>query len=1402
MHSDNLQTRFGHLDHRSELLVAFPNPSQNIVRRNVEFTLAQIQEKRKLRDGDQSRMRESMAGLHDLVQRLERQFSVPDQLPAETVAEREKKTLEIAEELILQEHVPAFPPSDGRPVGNTGLFIDSQNMRRMEIMNKLVEMLSVEVGTLRAEHERVARILDEKDNRIMDMEAMVHGQQLKHIALEQLVVTLKKKAQGQSTATYNFTAIGGGKSTVSEAVAAEAKKVIDAERLKIISETEQRMYVSVGEAQGPLYDPAMVLVHIHSIKQIRERLAPAIFHSVVGKFRTQIRTVAEVCDGYEFRCNGDDHFAFAFQTPKAALRFALQVQTHMLFGVEWETELDSISVTQLVKDVSGKLLFRGPRVVVAVHHGESRGVLDPFTGLSGFEGHVFDTAARMERVGKPGVIIVSNKVVKSPEVQQYLTSEGQGFVSEVEDDVARAVCPGSNDLHLFNVTPAVTKPRLALVESIKFSLREALPVEPTNEPLPASGAIVALRAEGFCALEDDCGHHVFSSVCRIYKKTVMEQMLHSMTSRTKPVILRYDGDDRFLILFERTGDALHFLITLQDSFFEVEWPAEFLAWGCGSSDGKLLRGVRLQSALHWCSSVTDTGMDPFTDMRRAKTTETEYTVGLSLLARGGETIISEAAMEARLKESPHELDIRCRHVTFLKIPKKVTFKQTQAETTCYVAMSSRFFGRSEAFRKLPPAVPIALPAVPIGDVTIATVGISGALKLVATNYPAYMDARTRLDSLAAAAAQRFGAVKCLLPDPTHDVAVSLFAFWSPKDAVCFASHLHEVAMTGFFPSGLDDPVFTQQVFKADDSLLFRGFRLRIGLHRSDKIHIIPASAQYGGPDVAESVFLAAAASPGHTLVTSEVLEGIPESIKMGPELLFTSTKIGDPFGVSKPGKVNVVLPHAIAFRFPGTPLHTADPVVDGLRRLALACKTAPREFNATGGAEAKPSATAEPSSPASPVAVQGPAAVPSQQFYPLAQPCEDSVAFASIRIPNCAALVERSPQGMEAGLSMYLAAVRDATKGFDGHEICNDVDAVFVLFSDLVNAVRWASHLQESLMQLRWPEQILSLEAAKEVKTSVKGSTRSIVAFRGLRVLVAIDYGKPNFFMDTTAGKVIYYGAVPLRAVGTAQWGHAGQIVLTEFARVGLTAPELAAAERLPQHAIASVGPRSVTDEDTVELFLFTPHSLSSRHYPSFPETPKHERFIALANDIAEAKRTIHSQEHTAGAVFHAPALEKAVDPLQPGNTQVIEALINDLHDNVVVPAARLFGGRVVLTVQSALACTFPSCQAAYACACFINMKLLAIAPAAGVPPELIQSMPNLVPSVVNEKAVDPETGATLWNGIRIATTIDATTELRTACEFSAETEGGDIVLSQRAIRELDETIRPVAIRWLHHDWA
>ena len=1378
MHSDNLQTRFGHLQHRSELLVTFPDPSQNIVRRNVEFTLAQIKEKRRLRDDDQNRMRQSMDGLRDLVQRLDRQFEVPDQIPAETISEREKKTLEIEESIILAEHVPSVPPSDARPVGNTGMLIDSQNMRRMEIMNQLVEFLSVEVAGLRAEHDRTGRVLDEKDNRIMDLEALIHGQQLKHIALEQLIVTLKKKAQGQSTATYNFTSTstGEGKSTVSEAVAIEAKKVIEAERLKIISEAEQRIFVSVGEAQGPLYDPAIVMLHIHGLHHIRERLAPQVFHSMLGKFRTQIRTVGEVCDGYEFRADVDDHFAFAFQTPKAALRFALQVQSHMLYGVEWEPELDNISATQFVKDVSGKPLFRGPRVVVAVHHGESRGVLDPFTGLCGFDSPVFDIAARMERVGRPGLIIVSNKVMRTPEVQHFLTSEGQGFVTDADNALASAVAPGAAEFHLFHLAPAVAKARLASSDpSAKIQLHDAFPVELVGNPLPPSGAIVSLRAEGFDALEDDCGHAVLEAACKVYRREVYMQLLYSMTGKVKPTVLRHHGDDRFLILFERVCDALHFTITLQDALFEADWAPEFLSWGCGAADGKLLRGVRLQSGIHWCTSITSKGVDPFSGVQRAVLPESEFPVGLSLLARGGETVLSQAAMDAAQHESFPELDVRCRHVTILKTVKKVVFKQTQAETLCHVAMSSRFFGRQEAFRKLLP-LPAELPfdAVPFGDVAIVTVGISGAFKLVSANYPAFMDARLRLDGIAVATARRFGGVKCALADPAQDIAVNMFVFWSVKDAVCFAAQLHEVAMTGYFPDGLEDPVYTHKVLTPDDALLFRGFRLRVGIHRSDRVHVQPGTCMYSGPDVAESVFLSAAAFPGHTLLSQEAQEALTDQFKLLPEFQFSPTKQGDFFGVTNPAKVCVVLPRTLMARFPGAPLHQLDPLVEALRRLAVLSKAVPKE---------------------SPEASQ-------QSFYPLAQPCEGNLAFAVIRIPNSAALIDRVPQAMETAMALYLSAIREATKGFEGYEIAQDVDAVFVLFSDVVSAVRWAAHLQESLMAIRWPDQIIALEAGKEVKSSVKGSTRSTLTFRGLRSLIVIDFGKPQFYLDSATRKIVYYGAVPLRALGLSQWGHGGQTVLTQHTREALAAPELGAVDRLPPHLISSVGPRSVTDEDTVDLFLFIPQSLASRHFPSFPDTPKHERFGILANDIAEVKRTIHSQDHSACAVFHAPGLELGSEPLKPGNTQAIDGLRNELQDNTILPAVRLYGGRIVATFQSALACTFPTTYAAYLCACFINTKLLTMSPATQV--DLTQC-PYLAPSVVNEKVQDPETGRVLWNGVRVATTIDAAAaDLRSLCEICHETEGGDIVVTQRGLRELAEleAIRPVVIRWLHHSLA
>lgn len=70
-------------------------------------------------------------------------------------------------------------------------------------------------------------------------------------------------------------------------------------------------------------------------------------------------------------------------------------------------------------------------------------------------------------------------------------------------------------------------------------------------------------------------------------------------------------------------------------------------------------------------------------------------------------------------------------------------------------------------------------------------------------------------------------------------------------------------------------------------------------------------------------------------------------------------------------------------------------------------------------------------------------------------------------------------------------------------------DAFTMAFHDSIDAVSWALEVQHKLLQLAWPEELLTQADAKEEHTPDFVASK-VLLFRGLRVRMALHTGLPD----------------------------------------------------------------------------------------------------------------------------------------------------------------------------------------------------------------------------------------------------------------------------------------------------
>lgn len=627
------------------LRVQFPNARDtNAVRKSIEIVLSEVTEFRDLREVDHSKVRAHVDLLHELTKTLDEQMTLPVEVlrPSTlgvTVAQREAKRVAVEELMIASdgEMTAAITDRAPHPINpQKTVVVDDAGERKLRLLMEMLTQSTAEVARLRDELAAMAHKLAQKDFKIIELEASVHGSNLSMTAMELAMTKLKRKAAvGGGGGGGGFrggtalasTSLAMGSVNASEKLSLDAssfasasslggappspsglptafhlpgnptpdmanvitdriamtRRSIVSDRRRCVAENAAVIQVdALGQDFGPKGRIALVVVLVPNFHLIAGRYPDAV-EPTLDTLRDSIRGMLELCDGFEFR-QKDDMFACAFDDSTGALEFALNLTNHLHNTATWLKELEYIDEFRSVVTENGTTLFRGLRVSIGVHTGQWNGSVDLLCQRKMYEGDLFDKTVIVAKSCPPGLAFATNDVIAATGVKEFLRDR-TAAQTPIPPWAVHVVVPNALKDRVAKASAPPDAP-LARAEMNQLLMNDAVAHPPQQM------TVVCVQVEGFLStlIEGDVPQRDLYRATSVLQRHLREQMKWSASlgssssehaERQLPSILREESGDKYVVAFESCLDAFDFALALQTDCMRLCWPETLLAAGIG-----------------------------------------------------------------------------------------------------------------------------------------------------------------------------------------------------------------------------------------------------------------------------------------------------------------------------------------------------------------------------------------------------------------------------------------------------------------------------------------------------------------------------------------------------------------------------------------------------------------------------------------------------------------------------------------------------------------------------------------------------------------------------------------------------------------------------------------------------
>jgi class 3 adenylate cyclase/Tfp pilus assembly protein PilF len=201
---------------------------------------------------------------------------------------------------------------------------------------------------------------------------------------------------------------------------------------------------------------------------------------------------------------------------------------------------------------------------------------------------------------------------------------------------------------------------------------------------------------------------------------------------------------------------------------------------------------------------------------------------------------------------------------------------------------------------------------------------------------------------------------------------------------------------------------------------------------------------------------------------------------------------------------------------------------------------------------------------------------------------EVALVFTDVR--GSTSLWDQHPEEMRAALRLHNELVRGTVTEFGGQEVKTEGDSFMIVFQSAFRAVLWCLAVQERLMDLAWPEKLLSHPVAQVERVS--GRT----LYRGLRLRMGVHVGRPERRPDPVTGRMDYFGPMVNRAARIVQSAQGGQILVSSRVWQEIE-PRI---QELGEPAVQDLGEHTLRGlRERERLVQILPQSLRQRSFES-----------------------------------------------------------------------------------------------------------------------------------------------------------------------------------------------------------
>lgn len=149
-----------------------------------------------------------------------------------------------------------------------------------------------------------------------------------------------------------------------------------------------------------------------------------------------------------------------------------------------------------------------------------------------------------------------------------------------------------------------------------------------------------------------------------------------------------------------------------------------------------------------------------------------------------------------------------------------------------------------------------------------------------------------------------------------------------------------------------------------------------------------------------------------------------------------------------------------------------------------------------------------------------------------------SIAFTDIK--SSTLLWETYPSAMRSAIKLHNEVMRRQLRIIGGYEVKTEGDAFMVSFPTATSALLWCFAVQQALLEVQWPSEVLSSFLGQEIYDNDQN-----LIFKGLSVRMGIHWGHPVCETDPVTRRMDYFGPMVNRTARISAVADGGQITVS-----------------------------------------------------------------------------------------------------------------------------------------------------------------------------------------------------------------------------------------------------------------